>query len=139
MAPQLTRPHQIPKKSFRSKCKKYEVVTDTAAVPRCHLLFVRYSRTDVFYFWKMAASHTVFALNSTFSSYEEFQKHLESYEQNNYVKLYRRRSRTIESALKRTPKRRFNSWLKFAELELCCIHGGKDFASRSIGKRPNQT
>ena len=44
-----------------------------AAVPCCHPLLVRHA----------PASPTVFALNSTFSSYEEFQKHLESYQQNN--------------------------------------------------------
>ena len=44
-----------------------------AAVPQCHLLLVQYA----------LASPTMFALDLTFSSYEEFQKHLESYQQNN--------------------------------------------------------
>ena len=52
---------------------KYEVLTDTVAVPRSHPLFVRHA----------LASPTVFALNLTFSLYKEFQKHLESYQQNN--------------------------------------------------------
>ena len=54
-----------------------EVLTDTAAVSRCHPLFV----------WQAPASPIVLALNSTFSLYKEFQKHLESYQQNNLLFL----------------------------------------------------
>ena len=50
-----------------------QVLKDTAAVPRCHPLLIRHA----------LASSIVFTLNLTFSSYEEFQKHLESYQQNN--------------------------------------------------------
>ena len=52
-----------------------EVLTDTAAIPCCHPLLVRHVPT----------SPT--ALNWTFSSYKEFQKHLESYQQNNLLFL----------------------------------------------------
>ena len=45
----------------------YEVLTDMAAILRCYPLFVQH-----------APASTVFALNLTFSSYEEFQEHLES-------------------------------------------------------------
>ena len=48
------------------------MLTDTAAVPRCHPLFV----------WHAPASPIMFALNSTFSS-----KHLESYQQDNLLFL----------------------------------------------------
>ena len=43
-----------------------KVLTDTATVPCCHPLFVRHA----------PASPTMFALNSTFSSYKESLKHL---------------------------------------------------------------
>ena len=55
----------------------YEVLTDTAAVPHCHPLLVRH----------VPASPTVFTLNLKFSLYEEFQKHLESYQQNDSLFL----------------------------------------------------
>ena len=52
-----------------------EVLKDTAALLRCHPLLV----------WHAPASLTLFTLNLTFSSYEEFQKHLKSHQQNNPV------------------------------------------------------
>ena len=55
-----------------------KVLTDTAAVPCCHPLFVQHP----------PVSPSVFTSNLTFSSYEEFQKHLESYQQNNPLFLY---------------------------------------------------
>ena len=54
------------------------MLTDTAAVPRYHSLFIRH----------VPVSPYVFALNSTLSLYEEFQKHLKSYQQNNQLFLW---------------------------------------------------
>ena len=53
------------------------MLTDTAAVPRYHPLLLKH----------VLVSPTVFALNLTFSSYEEFQKQLKSYQQNNLLFL----------------------------------------------------
>ena len=49
-----------------------------AAVPCCHPLLACHA----------PASPTVFASNSAFSSYEEFQKNLESYQQNNLLLVW---------------------------------------------------
>ena len=57
--------------------KNYEVLTDTAAVPRCYPLFVRHAR----------ASPTMFVLNLIFLLYELFKKHLESFQHNNLLFL----------------------------------------------------
>ena len=75
---------------------------------------------------------------ATFATFAEFETAQRIYEQTNYCKLYTRRSRTVESALKRTLKKTFDAKIKFSELEMCCIHGGKKFKSSSSGKRPNQ-
>lgn len=76
--------------------------------------------------------------NATFATFTEFQEAQSHYEQVHFCKLYTRRSRTIESALKRTPNKHYNTKIKFSEMEICCIHGGKKFKSTSTGKRPNQ-
>ena len=54
------------------------MLTDTAAVLHCHPLLVQHA----------PASPTVLTLNLTFSSYEEFLKHLHSYQQNNQLFLW---------------------------------------------------
>lgn len=88
----------------------------------------------------MVMAETVHVLhkNAVFSSLSLLEKAIELYERINYCKLYRRRTRKIESTLKRTPKKSFNPNIVFTEIQLCCIHGGKNFQSRSTGKRPNQ-
>jgi zinc finger SWIM domain-containing protein 3 len=75
---------------------------------------------------------------ATFASFNELEKVQRAYEQEHFCKLYTRRSRTVESALKRTPNKTFDAKIKFSELEICCIHGGKKFKSTSSGKRPKQ-
>lgn len=76
-----------------------------------------------------------FKLKAEFSSYEEVKEAVEVYESQNFCKLYRRRSRSIEAQLKRSPNRLFNELLKFTELELHCVHGGRNHNSRSLGIR----
>ena len=53
-------------------------------------------------------------------------------------KLYKRDSRTIETAIRRAPNRKFKSDIKYADLVYCCIHGGKKFKSEFKGKIPQQ-
>ncbi|KAJ8264587.1 hypothetical protein GJAV_G00151020 [Gymnothorax javanicus] len=77
-------------------------------------------------------------VNSRFNSLVDLEKALEKYQNTNFVRLYKRRTRRIASTLKRTPKKRFNPRIKFTEIEVRCIHGGKRFVSRSSGKKPNQ-
>lgn len=55
------------------------------------------------------------------------------------VNLYRKDSRTIEAAVKRCPKRVFNSNLKYAEVHHACVRNGKYKSMVTIGERPNQS
>lgn len=59
---------------------------------------------------------------------------IEKYEQANCCKFYVRDSRTIDTAKGRV-KRVISSDLKFYELTLSCIHGGKNFKPRGNGQR----
>ena len=62
---------------------------------------------------------------------------LKKFEKEQCTQLYVRSSKTIESTIKRAPKKVFNRDLRYSELDYACIHGGKDFKSTSTGKRPN--
>ena len=79
-----------------------------------------------------------FTIGDIFSSFSELKDKIEDFEKANFVQLYIRRSRSIEAAAKRAPKKQFNEELKYYEVEYSCIHGGKVFKSTSTGKRPNQ-
>ena len=72
-----------------------------------------------------------------FASFQELRDRIAEFERQSYVQLYIRRSRTIEAAMKRAPKKSFLQELKYSEVDYACIHGGKKFASRSKGKRTN--
>ena len=76
--------------------------------------------------------------SATFTTFTDFQRAQSKYEESHFRKLYTRRSRTIKSALKRAPNKQYNSPIKFTEMEIRCIHGGKKFRSTGTGKRPNQ-
>lgn len=86
------------------------------------------------------AGKTVFTLGQKFNSFKELEDKIKSYQNERYVQLYRRDSRSIKAAQKRTPKKAVNvkPELVYAYLEYCCIHGGKKFKSESAGTRPNQ-
>jgi len=77
-------------------------------------------------------------LDGEFSSFGELESSVRQYEKRNFVELYIRSSRTIEGMKKRAPKRMFNDELKFGELQYACIHGGRNYNSKSKGARPNQ-
>ena len=85
-----------------------------------------------------SSTEVTFTVGETFGSFSELQDKKDAFEKSNFVQLYIRRSRTIEAAAKRAPKKQFNVDLKYYEIEYSCIHGGKDFKSTSTGERPNQ-
>ena len=85
---------------------------------------------------------TCLQVGEKFSKYSEVEEAIEAYQQSEFIQLYRRNTRSIEVYAKRVPKRNLletaNKELKVAELDLHCIHGGRDnFKSRGTGQRPN--
>ena len=48
------------------------------------------------------------------------------------------RYKSIEAARRRTPTKNCKDDLKCSEINLVCIHGGKDFKTTSKGERPGQ-
>ena len=78
------------------------------------------------------------SVSEEFKSFNELSKRLSEFEKKSCVQLYIRRSRSVQSAAKRTGKKKYNDALKYAEIDYACIHGGKNFKTSSTGKRPNQ-
>ena len=75
-----------------------------------------------------------FYVGQQFSKFEDLEQHLKVYEQQQFVKFWRRDSRTIEAAQKRVNKP-IRDQLKYYEITYNCIHGGKKFKTRGEGKR----
>ncbi|XP_065655666.1 uncharacterized protein LOC136081729 isoform X2 [Hydra vulgaris] len=74
-----------------------------------------------------------------FNSLKELEVAIKNYEIEFRVSLYKRESRSIASARKKGIKRTLNDDLLFYSMHYACYHGGKNFKSRSKGKRPNQS
>lgn len=70
-----------------------------------------------------------------FSSYEELSLCIKKWEEESYVTLYTRSSRGLEAARRRAPRRTFAEALKFSELDYACVHGGREYKSKSSQKR----
>ena len=73
-----------------------------------------------------------------FRSYEDLSSVIKSYERRHFVTLYKRSSRTIQAARKRAPNRHFAEQWAYSEVDFACVHGGRDYVSRSKGKRKMQ-
>ena len=76
-------------------------------------------------------------IGKKFKTFQELKAEINNYESSNFVKLYRRDSRKLESFKKRCPKRIINKELEYANITYSCIHGGKKFKSKSTGKQIN--
>ena len=70
--------------------------------------------------------------------FEELEKAIKAYEEENYTTLYRRSSRTINAARKRAPHRHFVDKLVYYKMDLVCVHGGREYISKSQEKRRKQ-
>ncbi len=75
-----------------------------------------------------------FKIGDKFYSMGEFELKVE---EQAFVKLWRRDSRTISAARKRGIERPLKSDLKYYDLKYCCIHGGRSFKPRGNGSRCN--
>ena len=79
------------------------------------------------------------AIGEQFEMFEELEEAVKAYENEKYVQLYVRHSRSTTKCQVRITKKTLNPRLKYGELLYACIHGGKKFVSRSDGHRPNQS
>ena len=75
-----------------------------------------------------------FYVGQKFSKFEDLEQHLKCYEKQQFVKFWRRDSRTIQAAQKRVNKP-IRDQLKYYAITYSCIHGGKKFKARGEGKR----
>jgi zinc finger SWIM domain-containing protein 3 len=100
----------------------------------------------------MCTFHTCYVMavsfekNEKFSSLSELESKIIQYQKKNYVDLYKRDSRTIDSAIKKksisadkVPSEEFKKKLKYYEIRYTCIHGGRKHNSVSTGKRKTST
>ena len=86
----------------------------------------------------LANTDDLLSVGLEFKSYEDLSSVITSYEQRHFVTLYKRSSRTIQAARKRAPNRHFAEPLVYSEVDFACVHGGRDYVSRSKGKRKMQ-
>ena len=73
-----------------------------------------------------------FCLGEHFTSYNDIKEKMKKYEEENFVNLWVRDSRTIEAA---RVKKNYNPAIKFYEVRCACKHGGKKFKSERTGER----
>ena len=73
-----------------------------------------------------------FCLGEHFTSYNDIKEKMKKYEEENFVNLWVRDSRTIEAA---RVKKNYNPAIKFYEVIYACKHGGRKFKSESTGER----
>ena len=78
-----------------------------------------------------------FFVGEEFESFENFEVRKKEYCKQNYVNLYIRDSRLINSAMKRGTIREghIKQELKYYEVKYACVHGRKHYSSRSKGLR----
>ena len=79
------------------------------------------------------------SVGTKFDSFDELNRVIKQYEEDNCANLYKKESRTIEAAAKKCPKKTFNSNLKYAEVIYACVRNGKYKSKVTTGERPNQS
>jgi len=80
----------------------------------------------------------MFSEGEEFTSYAELRDKISEFERTEFFQLNVQRSKSIEAARRRTPTKNCKDDLKCSEINLVCIHGGKDFKTTSKGERPGQ-
>ena len=79
-------------------------------------------------------------IGAKYKSFKDLECALKIFQQDNYVKLYRRNSRKIGTGSKYKNMEVAESaadLLIYKELDYSCIHGGTNFSSISSDQRPN--
>ena len=86
-----------------------------------------------------AAPICILEEGSKFVSFKLLSESIKQWERENFVQLYKRRSRTIQSAARRATKKKYNKDLEFSEIDYACIHGGRNLKENVESvQRPNQ-
>lgn len=75
-----------------------------------------------------------FSVGEAFSNYDDLNSKITRFERKNFVKLWKRDSRSVEAASKRL-NRDLSDKIKYYEVTFCCIHGGKKFKAKGEGIR----
>ena len=70
-----------------------------------------------------------------FASFKEVEEAMLKLENESSVTFWRRDCRRIKSA---RVSQTIKPELVYSEITYCCIHGGRNYSSKSSGKRPNQ-
>ena len=80
------------------------------------------------------------SVGDKFSSYDDLKSRITAYEEEIFVQLMQRDSKTLAPATKRVPIKvqKANKSLKYYYIQFCCAFGGKDYKSRSSGKTIHQ-
>ena len=80
----------------------------------------------------------MFREGEEFASYAELRDKICEFERTEFVQLNVQRSKSFEAARRRAPTKNYNDDLRYSEINLVCIHGGKNFKTTSKGERPGQ-
>ena len=83
---------------------------------------------------EQAPKAVTFHVGETFASYVELHRKIELFEKKNFIKLWKRDSRSVAAARKRI-NRALSDKIKYYEVTFCCLHGGKKFKARGEGLR----
>ncbi|GFO11163.1 inosine-uridine preferring nucleoside hydrolase-like isoform x3 [Plakobranchus ocellatus] len=78
-------------------------------------------------------------VGTEFESYEALTAAVRVYEEENFVNLIIRDTRTVEAAAKRNLRKTYNPAIKYSDIAFCCTYGGKQYVSHSTGKRNHKT
>ena len=76
-------------------------------------------------------------MGNVFNSFEELEEEIKAFEQESFVNLVKRHSRSIENARKRGSTKSFNPDIVFAEINFVCKHGCTYKARPNKGERQN--
>ena len=79
-------------------------------------------------------NNVTFHISDQFKGFQSLEKKKSSYETENFVKLWKRDSRSIGATQGRV-KRKLREEIKYYEITYACIHGGKKFKPRGKGAR----
>ena len=74
-------------------------------------------------------------VNDKFSSFKAVEEGISKLEDESSVTFWRRDCSTIKAA---RVSQVIKPELVYAEITYCCVHGGRNYSSKSPGKRPNQ-
>ena len=80
----------------------------------------------------------MFCEGEEFASYAELRDNISELERTEFVQLNVQRSKSIEAARRRTPTKNYNDDLRYSEINLVCIHVGKNLKTTPKGEQPGQ-